>query len=52
MSMSKQMIEEVDILSTFELIGSIGGSLGMFFGFSMSGYILYWFDKLIEEMLF
>ena len=51
LSMTKQVIEEVKVLSTFELIGSIGGSLGMFFGFSISGYFLCFFDKFVERLL-
>ena len=49
-SMSKEVIEEVDIVSTADLIGSVGGSLGMFFGFSLSGNFLYFFDKFIVKV--
>ena len=39
-SMYKQIEEEVPILTMPDLIGSIGGSLGLFFGFSISFQLL------------
>ena len=35
-----QIMEEIDVISLPNLIGSIGGSLGMFFGFSITGYVM------------
>ena len=43
--------EEVDVITMAELIGSLGGSLGMFFGFSISAYILCFIDKCIAKMV-
>ena len=40
-SMVKEVREEVDVITTSDLIGSVGGSLGMFFGFSFAAYIFY-----------
>ena len=40
--------EEVEILTLQDLIGSVGGSLGMFFGFSISATILYYIDKTFK----
>ena len=44
-SKESQIVEEIDIISFPSLIGSIGGSLGMFFGFSISGYFHMIIDK-------
>ena len=41
----KQIKEEIAVLSTADLIGSVGGSLGMFFGFSIISTILYCLKK-------
>ena len=46
--MSKQIKEEVDVITMSDLIGSVGGSLGMFFGFSISAYILFLLDRCIK----
>ena len=35
-SNSKQIVEEIDVITLSGLIGSVGGSLGMFFGFSIT----------------
>ena len=45
-SMLKEIREEVDVITMSEFIGSVGGSLGMFFGFSIATHILFLFDKL------
>ena len=50
-SMSKEVREEVDIITFSELIGSIGGSLGMFFGFSISAYVFYVVDAMIMKAM-
>ena len=39
-SWDREAMEEIDVISLSSLIGSVGGSLGMFFGFSISGYLL------------
>ena len=46
--MSKQIEEEVDVITMPGLIGSVGGSLGMFFGFSISAYVFCLIDKCIK----
>ena len=48
-SKESKIVEEIDIISFPCLIGSIGGSLGMFFGFSFSGYFHILFDKCFEK---
>ena len=45
----KEIQEEVRILTWPDLIGSIGGSLGMFFGFSFSASIFYCVEKFIPQ---
>ena len=49
-SMFKEIREEIDVISLPNLIGSVGGSLGMFFGFSLASYILYFVDKFIDKV--
>ena len=46
-SMKKEIKEEVDVITLPELIGSVGGSLGMFFGFSISALVLFYLEKWI-----
>ena len=43
--------EEVYFITIEGLIGSLGGSLGMFFGFSIFAYILYLVDKCIAKVV-
>lgn len=50
-SMLKQIKEEIEVISFASLIGSVGGSLGMFFGFSIASYILYLVDRFIDQFL-
>ena len=47
---SKQIMEEIDVITLAGLIGSIGGSLGMFFGFSFTSYLSILIEKLIKKM--
>ena len=47
-SMEKEIQEEVPLLTTQDFIGSIGGSLGMFFGFSFSASFFFCIDKLFK----
>ena len=49
-SKSKQIMEEIDVITLAGLIGSIGGSLGMFFGFSFTSYLSILIEKLIKKM--
>ena len=46
-TLDKEIQEEVPILTWPDLIGSIGGSLGMFFGFCISAVIFHCIDKLL-----
>ena len=48
-SLSKEVKEEVDIITTSDFIGSVGGSLGMFFGFSISAYVLNILDTITKK---
>ena len=50
-SMAKNIQEEVPLLTLQDFIGSVGGSLGMFFGFSMSATLLYLISKFIDQIL-
>ena len=46
-----EKMEEIDVISLPNLIGSIGGSLGMFFGFSITGYALVFFERCFSRCL-
>ena len=46
-SFFKLVKEEIDVITFADLIGSLGGSLGMFFGFSISTCVIYLLDKCI-----
>ena len=50
-SMSKKIEEEVDMITMAGLIGSVGGSLGMFFGFAISACLLDCLDKRIDKVM-
>ena len=50
-SFLKQVKEEIKIITLPDLIGSLGGSLGMFFGFSISAYMIYLLDKCIMKAM-
>ena len=45
-SNSKQIMEEIDVITLSGLIGSVGGSLGMFFGFSITSYLSLIIEKI------
>ena len=49
-SLTKEIKEEIDIITLSDLIGSVGGSLGMFFGFSMSASAFYFMEKCIMKI--
>ena len=51
-STKKEINEEIRIITESSLIGSLGGSLGMFFGFSIFTHLLYFLDKLADRMHF
>ena len=44
--MEEEVEEEVPLLTTEDFIGSIGGSLGMFFGFSLSASLFFCINKI------
>ena len=46
----KDIFEEVDIISLANLIGSVGGSLGIFFGFAISGNIFAIYDIIVDKL--
>ena len=45
----KEVKEEIFVITTQGMIGSVGGSLGMFFGFSFSAFVLYLIEKIIKR---
>ena len=47
-SMIKEVKEEIEVLSTPDLIGSVGGSLGMFFGFSFTATCNFFLRKVFK----
>ena len=48
-SMMKQVKEEIEVISTPDLIGSVGGSLGMFFGLSITASCSFCLKKIFEK---
>ena len=42
--------EEVEVITTADLIGSVGGSCGMFFGFFISAYVLFIMEKILDRI--
>ena len=48
-SLVKNVQEEVPLLTLQDFIGSVGGSLGMFFGFSISATLLYTISKILDQ---
>ena len=48
-SMMKQVKEEIEVISTPDLIGSVGGSLGMFFGMSITATCSFCLKKIFEK---
>ena len=49
-SMTTEVKEEVEVITTADLIGSVGGSCGMFFGFSISAYVLFIMEKILDRI--
>ena len=46
------VFEEILIVDEISLIGSLGGSLGLFIGFSFFGYITTLLDIIVEKMFY
>ena len=46
--MNREIHEEVLLIPPENLIASVGGSLGLFFGFSFSDTIFYYISKLFK----
>ena len=44
----KSIEEDVPVLTFQDLIGSVGGSLGMFFGFSLSATIISFVHRIFQ----
>ena len=49
-SMQQEIEEEVDVITIAELIGSLGGSLGLFFGFSMFASIIFSIQSMMPNL--
>ena len=48
-TMSKEIQEQIPVLTLQDLIGSVGGSLGMFFGFSISSSVIYCINRSLSK---
>ena len=46
----KEVQEEVRLLTPEVFVGSVGGSLGLLFGFSISGTIFYFIHYLLDKI--
>ena len=42
--------EELDVITTVQLIGNFGGSMGMFFGFSFAVPLIRALNKVIDKL--
>ena len=47
---TKEVREELDVITTVELIGNFGGSMGMFFGFSLAVPLLSILNKMLDKL--
>ena len=50
-SMIKEIKEEIPVITTTNFIGSLGGSLGMFFGFSFAAPLIYILRLILNKCL-
>ena len=50
-TMKKEIRDEIEIIATKDLIGSVGGSMGMFFGFSISASALYILKSVLNKLI-
>ena len=50
-SKKRHVYEEVLILDAIGLIGSLGGSLGLFIGFSFFGYVMPLLEALFDKVV-
>ena len=46
----RQTQEEVPLMTFQDLIGSVGGSMGLFFGFSISTSLFFWLKKGLDRL--
>ena len=44
------MMTETDVMGINDFVGSVGGSLGLFLGFSAFSYIAFLIDKLFDNI--
>ena len=51
-SKDADVFEEILIVDEISLIGSLGGSLGLFIGFSFFGYITTFMDIIVDQMFY
>ena len=51
-SKDADIFEEILIVDEISLIGSLGGSLGLFIGFSFFGYITTFLDVIVDKMFY
>ena len=51
-SKDADIFEEILIVDEISLIGSLGGSLGLFIGFSFFGYITTFMDVIVDKMFY
>ena len=51
-SKDADIFEEILIVDEISLIGSLGGSLGLFIGFSFFGYITTLLDVIVDKIFY
>ena len=44
------LIERARMMTEADLIGSVGGSMGLFFGFSISASLFFWLKKGLDRL--
>ena len=45
-----ELMEEIDVMSTEDFIGNLGGSLGMFFGFSLASPLTFIMRIILNKL--